>query len=64
MAEAVKPLAESPTWKALAAHFQKIERLHLRELFGADAGRGERLAIRRLPESTSTIPRTASPMKQ
>jgi glucose-6-phosphate isomerase len=45
MAEAVKPLAESPTWKALAAHFQKIERLHLRELFGADAGRGERLAI-------------------
>jgi glucose-6-phosphate isomerase len=45
MAEAVKPLAERPAWKALAAHFQKIEHLHLRELFGADAGRGERLAI-------------------
>jgi glucose-6-phosphate isomerase len=45
MTVAAEPLAERPAWKTLAAHFQKIERLHLRELFGADARRGERLAI-------------------
>src|SRR5258708_29208688 len=27
---------ELPAWKALSAHFQKIDRLHLRELFAQD----------------------------
>ena len=43
MAAAAKPLTELPAWKALAAHFQKVERLHLRERFARDPERGERL---------------------
>ena len=31
------------TWKALAAHHKKIKRVHLRDLFAADAQRGTRL---------------------
>src|SRR6185312_16539871 len=34
-----------PAWAALEEHYHKIKRLHLRELFAADPGRGERLAI-------------------
>ncbi len=37
------PLTERPAWKALAAHYQQIKGLHLRELFADDPGRGERL---------------------
>jgi glucose-6-phosphate isomerase len=37
------PLTERPAWKALAAHYQQVRGLHLRELFAADPGRGERL---------------------
>ncbi len=33
-----------PAWAALEAHAREIERLHLRQLFAADAKRGERLA--------------------
>ena len=40
---AATPLTELPAWKALAVHFQKVERLHLREFFAADVKRGERL---------------------
>jgi glucose-6-phosphate isomerase len=36
------PLGERPAWKALQAHFQQIHGKHLRELFEADPGRGER----------------------
>ena len=32
---------ELPAWSALASHFEQIKGAHLRELFAADAGRGE-----------------------
>jgi glucose-6-phosphate isomerase len=35
-------LRERPAWRALAAHLQQIGDRHLRELFAADAERGER----------------------
>jgi glucose-6-phosphate isomerase len=38
------PMTRRPGWKALAAHFQDVRQLHLRELFAQDPGRGERLA--------------------
>jgi len=41
--ESVVPLSERPAWKALEAHFEEIGETHLRALFAADAGRGERL---------------------
>jgi glucose-6-phosphate isomerase len=43
MTAATKLLTERPAWTALAAHFKTVERQHLRELFAADARRGERL---------------------
>jgi glucose-6-phosphate isomerase len=36
------PLGDRPAWKALQAHFEQIGGKHLRELFEADPGRGER----------------------
>src|SRR5580692_6364271 len=39
----IKPLAQRPAWKALAAHHKKIKGLHLRKLFAADPTRGERM---------------------
>ncbi len=38
------PLREVPAWRALERHFAEIRGRHLRDLFGEDAGRGERLA--------------------
>ena len=38
-----KPLTQSPAWKALQAHHGEVGGLHLRELFAADARRGETL---------------------
>ncbi len=38
-------LPSLPEWKALAAHFAKLRQLHLRQLFGDDPKRGERLAV-------------------
>ncbi len=38
-----QPLTARPAWKALEAHHQKVRDLHLRTLFAADPGRGERL---------------------
>jgi glucose-6-phosphate isomerase len=38
------PLTERPAWKALAAHHERMRAVHLRDLFAADPGRGERLA--------------------
>lgn len=35
-------LTEQPSWKALQAHFQKICKRHLRQLFADDPQRGER----------------------
>jgi glucose-6-phosphate isomerase len=43
MAKPTTLLTERPAWKALAAHYNQIKRLHLRELFRADHRRGERL---------------------
>jgi len=39
------PLTETPAWKALAAHYEKIRGLHLRALFADDPQRGERMAL-------------------
>ncbi len=35
-------LTERPAWQALAAHYQTIRNVHLRQLFADDAARGER----------------------
>ncbi len=40
---AVPPLRERPAWAALDAHYEAIRDTHLRELFAADPGRGERM---------------------
>ncbi|WP_027578098.1 glucose-6-phosphate isomerase [Bradyrhizobium sp. Ai1a-2] len=45
MATATKTVTELPAWKALSGHFQKIDHLHLRELFAQDPKRGERLTV-------------------
>jgi len=37
------PLPERKAWQALARHYDEIAGVHLRELFAADAGRGERM---------------------
>ena len=39
----VAPLRECDSWQALERHFAEIGDLHLRDLFGADPERGERL---------------------
>jgi len=39
------PLTERPAWKGLEDHFEKIRELHLRQLFAADAERGQRLTV-------------------
>jgi glucose-6-phosphate isomerase len=36
------PLNERPAWKTLQTHSEAIKGIHLRELFAADPGRGER----------------------
>jgi len=38
-----QPLTERPAWKALEKHHREIRNLHLRQIFAADAPRGERL---------------------
>ena len=38
------PLRERPSWKALEQHHSEIGGRHLRELFAAEPGRGERLS--------------------
>jgi glucose-6-phosphate isomerase len=40
----VAPLRKGSAWTALKDHHQKIEGVHLRELFAEDARRGERMA--------------------
>jgi glucose-6-phosphate isomerase len=40
---AVTPLPERKAWQALARHYTEIAGQHLRELFAADPGRGERM---------------------
>jgi glucose-6-phosphate isomerase len=45
MPSSVQPLTARPAWKALQAHYQQVESLHLRELFSADPKRGDRFAV-------------------
>lgn len=44
MTTKIKPLSKRVAWKALNAHFKKIQSLHLRTLFANDPKRGERMA--------------------
>jgi glucose-6-phosphate isomerase len=37
------PRTDRRAWKALAAHYEQVRKLHLRQLFADDPGRGERL---------------------
>ena len=39
------PLPERKSWQALKRHYEEISGQHLRELFAADPGRGERLTM-------------------
>jgi glucose-6-phosphate isomerase len=39
----VPPLRSRPAWALLEQHYQKLKRVHLRQLFADDHGRGERL---------------------
>ncbi|HEY2005060.1 MAG TPA: glucose-6-phosphate isomerase [Solirubrobacteraceae bacterium] len=39
----IPELRELPAWLSLTAHYEEIRSAHLRELFDADPGRGERL---------------------
>jgi glucose-6-phosphate isomerase len=39
------PLRSRPAWALLENHYQKLKRVHLRQLFADDRGRGERLAL-------------------
>jgi glucose-6-phosphate isomerase len=43
MPTATKSVTELPAWNCLSAHFQKVARLHMRDLFAQDPKRGERL---------------------
>ncbi len=43
MSAKVNSLSERPAWKALAAHYEKIRGITLRQLFSEDAARGQRL---------------------
>jgi glucose-6-phosphate isomerase len=50
MATSIQPLGKrqirkSSAWDLLATHWKKVSKLHLRELFADDPGRGERLAL-------------------
>ena len=45
MATTTISLTERPAWRVLAAHYQKIKDVHLRQLFAADPKRGERLVV-------------------
>ena len=45
---AVKPLKELRAWAALQTHYDQIRSMHLRDLFAADAKRGERLTAEAL----------------
>ena len=44
-ATSVTPLTERPAWQALQAHHAQLANQHLRDLFAADARRGERLTV-------------------
>src|SRR5882757_5273935 len=41
----VPALRMRPAWESLEKHYQKVEGLHLRQLFAEDPKRGEKLAV-------------------
>jgi glucose-6-phosphate isomerase len=41
----VQPLTKRKAWNALAAHFNRVRNLHLRDLFAQDPKRGERMTL-------------------
>jgi glucose-6-phosphate isomerase len=43
MKSSIEPLTHRAAWKALNTHAREVKALHLRELFGADPQRGQRL---------------------
>ena len=45
MSVKVSMVPDRPEWGALVAHHAEVGGLHLRELFAADSGRGERLVL-------------------
>jgi glucose-6-phosphate isomerase len=48
MTTGIQSLTGRPGWKALASHHQKVQELHLRQLFVDDPKRGERLTTEAL----------------
>jgi glucose-6-phosphate isomerase len=46
--QAVEPLTQFKSWKALQSHYPQVSALHLRDLFAADPERGERLTVEAL----------------
>jgi glucose-6-phosphate isomerase len=45
MAKQIIPLTERRAWNALAAHYDGVARMHLRQLFADDPKRGERMTV-------------------
>ena len=45
MANKIAPLTETPAWKALGAHYEKIRNTHLRTMFADDPRRAERFSL-------------------
>ena len=45
MPESTTPLTHRKAWKALAAHYKSARDWHLRDLFGGDPRRGERMTL-------------------
>jgi glucose-6-phosphate isomerase len=41
----IQPLTKRKAWKALTTHFNKVRKLHLRDLFAEDPKRGERMTL-------------------
>jgi glucose-6-phosphate isomerase len=41
----LQPLTDRSAWKALAAHYQEVSKLHLRQLFADDPQRGGEMAL-------------------
>jgi glucose-6-phosphate isomerase len=45
MTKSIPPLSERPAWKALQAHYEEVQRKHLKQLFVDDPARGERFTV-------------------
>src|SRR5579871_6321479 len=45
MASKIAPLTETPAWKALGAHYEKIRNTHLRTLFAEDPQRADHFSL-------------------